>query len=171
MAIAAPMALSLLEADDAGATAQTNAAETSRGAGTWLLSSLGLAHGPAPAAKRARGISPPVGVAEEMARNQMILDMEHGALGSAQITSAAIKIVRVPAYLEPPPGAAGGSPDAIVPSGHVVEHEMNALLQWMDQAPVRAPTHRASLTPPRTLAPTRSSARARSSTACTRRAS
>ena len=144
MAIAAPMALSLLEADDAGATAQTNAAETSRGAGTWLLSSLGLAHGPAPAAKRARGIGPSVGVAEEMARNQMILDMEHGALGSAQITSAAIKIPYAsPAYLSSAAGgAAGGSPDAIVPSGHVVEHEMNALLQWMDQAPVCAPTHR-----------------------------
>ena len=74
----------------------------------------------------------------------MILDMEHGALGSAQITSAAIKIPYAsPAYLSSAAGgAAGGSPDAIVPSGHVVEHEMNALLQWMDQAPVCAPTHR-----------------------------
>ena len=144
MATAAPMALNPLEADDAGATAQTEEAETSRGAGTWLLSSLGLAHGPAPAAKRARGISPPVGVAEEIARNQMILDMEHGALGSAQITSAAIKIPYAsPAYLSSAAGgAAGGSPDALVLPGHVVEHEMNALLQWMDQAPVRAPTHR-----------------------------
>jgi len=144
MTTAAPMALNLLEADDAGATAQTEEAETSRGAATWLLSSLGLAHGPAPAAKRARGISPPVGVAEEIARNQMILDMEHGALGSAQITSAAIKIPYAsPAYLSSAAGgAAGGSSDALGPPGHVVEHEMNALLQWMDQAPVRAPTHR-----------------------------
>ena len=144
MTTAAPMALNLLEADDAGATAQTEEAETSRGAATWLLSSLGLAHGPAPAAKRARGISPPVGVAEEIARNQMILDMEHGALGSAQITSAAIKIPYAsPAYLSSAAGgAAGGSSDAPVLPGHVVEHEMNALLQWMDQAPVRAPTHR-----------------------------
>lgn len=144
MTTAAPMALNLLEADDAGATAQTEEAETSRGAATWLLSSLGLAHGPAPAAKRARGISPPVGVAEEIARNQMILDMEHGALGSAQITSAAIKIPYAsPAYLSSAAGgAAGGSSDALVLPGHVVEHEMNALLQWMDQAPVRAPTHR-----------------------------
>jgi len=144
MTTAAPMALNLLEADDAGATAQTEEAETSKGAATWLLSSLGLAHGPAPAAKRARGISPPVGVAEEIARNQMILDMEHGALGSAQITSAAIKIPYAsPAYLSSAAGgAAGGSSDALVLPGHVVEHEMNALLQWMDQAPVRAPTHR-----------------------------
>ena len=144
MTTAAPMALNLLEADDAGATAQTEEAETSRGAATWLLSSLGLAHGPAPAAKRARGISPPVGVAEEIARNQMILDMEHGALGSAQITSAAIKIPYAsPAYLSSAAGgAAGGSSDALVLPGHGVEHEMNALLQWMDQAPVRAPTHR-----------------------------
>ena len=144
MTTAAPMALNLLEADDAGATAQTEEAETSKGAATWLLSSLGLAHGPAPAAKRARGISPPVGVAEEIARNQMILDMEHGALGSAQITSAAIKIPYAsPAYLSSAAGgAAGGSSDALVLPGHGVEHEMNALLQWMDQAPVRAPTHR-----------------------------
>ena len=162
-------ALDLLDAGNAGATGETEAAETSGGAGTWLLSSLGLASGAAPAAKRAREIGPPVGVSEQTARNQMILDMEHGALGSAQITSAAIKIpYATPAYLSlaaagtarVPPGVAGGSPDALGFPGHAVaraethaphapraprgfspsvDHEMNALVQWMDQAPVRAP--------------------------------
>lgn len=135
----------LFESGDAGVTAQTEAAEPSGGAGAWLWSSLGLASGAAPAAKRARGIGSPASVAEEMARAQMILDMEHGALGSAQITSAAIKIPYAsPAYLS---RAAGG--DAAAPADsrgpHVpatMEHEMNTLLQWMDQAPVRAPTHR-----------------------------
>lgn len=136
----------LFESGDAGVTAQTEAAEPSGGAGAWLCSSLGLASGAAPASKRARGIGPPAGVAEEMARNRMILDMEHGALGSAQITSAAIKVPYAsPAYLS---RAAGG--DAAAPAvsqdprdfSPTMEHEMNALLQWMDQAPVRAPTHR-----------------------------
>ena len=156
-------AFGLLDAGHGGATGETEAAETSGGASTWLWSSLGLASGAAPAAKRARGSGPPISVAEETARNQMILDMEHGALGSAQITSAAIKIPHAtPAYLSLAaggtraalPGVAAGSPDALPLPVHAgahaqtrvgsdtAEHEMNALLQWMDQAPVRAPARR-----------------------------
>jgi hypothetical protein len=102
--VAVPVATA---ADGARATATAHA-----NAGGWFWSSLRY-----PAAQTAPPTAPSHGNAgkrarlltaeEDELRNQLVLDMEHGALGSARIVSAAIKIPHAtPAFLSV---AAGGS--------------------------------------------------------------
>tara|TARA_B110000977_G_scaffold121805_1_gene156639 strand:- start:23 stop:2878 length:2856 start_codon:yes stop_codon:yes gene_type:complete len=121
---------------------------------------FGLSSGSAvqPTQKRAR-----FGPGDVEARNQMLLDMEHGALGSYNISSVAIKVPHAtPAFLSTVAGGAGpgsrnqqrlaanhtrgalplnkddSSPAAPLiakPNPNLqnfMEHEMNSLIQWMD---------------------------------------
>ena len=134
----------------------------------WFRSSnlFGLSGATQPTPKRARSA-----LETDEERNQMVLDMEHGALGSHKISSVAIKVPHAtPAFLSTAAGGMarappnehlaanqthGGLPlkkdedalgqkpspaSAMVPHANpnvpnYLEHEMNSLLQWMDQSP------------------------------------